>query len=104
MEGGILETTTMPFLIPYITLNPFIIFCPHVFKIPYHLFTRIFLLQSLTTPLKDPKLLNEPSDLLQFKRIGTTIKIRVHKIINSLLLTLHGYLNLKKENSRIQIF
>jgi len=40
----------VPFLIPYITLSPFIIFCPHVFKIPYHLFARILLLQHITTP------------------------------------------------------
>ena len=37
-------------LIPYITLSSFIILCPHVFNIPYHLFARILLLQPITTP------------------------------------------------------
>jgi hypothetical protein len=32
-------------------LSPFIFFTPHVFKIPYHLFARILLLQQITNPL-----------------------------------------------------
>ena len=40
----------MPFLYPILLLSPFIIFCPRVFKIPYHLFARILLLQHITTP------------------------------------------------------
>ena len=39
----------MPFLIPYITLKSIYNFS-HVFKIPYHLFARILLLQPMTTP------------------------------------------------------
>ena len=40
----------MSFLIPYITLKSIYNFYPHVFKIPYHLFARILLLQQNTTP------------------------------------------------------
>ena len=41
----------MPFLIPCITSSPFIIFCPHILKTPYHLFAHILLLQHITYPL-----------------------------------------------------
>ena len=40
----------MPFLIPYITLKSIDNFLSHVFKILYHLFARILLLQQITTP------------------------------------------------------
>ena len=43
----------MPFLMPYITFNPFIIFYPHVFRIPYHLCACILLLQPLTIPPRE---------------------------------------------------
>ena len=40
----------MPFWYPILLLSPFINFCPHVFKIPYHLFAHILLLQHMTYP------------------------------------------------------
>ena len=46
----VLQRCPMAFLIPYISLSPFIIFCRHVFRIPYHLFARILLLQHITYP------------------------------------------------------
>jgi hypothetical protein len=43
----------MSFSIPYITLTPIIIVSSHVFKIPYHLFAHILLLQLMTYPPRD---------------------------------------------------